>query len=153
MRERHKIEFHPLTGKVSPLGYEIVDTDVEHEHVKQVMANWYLNMEHRAWIIMDMDMREDEMHDLDQDDVDRTMSGTFIIRNARGEIVDRVSSAVVKVSNEIENADPLWIEKRDPEYDVKLKEKQRDWDQADYRSRRRFIRRLERPDYDPDIPF
>ena len=93
------------------------------------------------------------MPEVSQEDADRFMSGMFIVRDTRGNIVDKITSTVVKVSDEMEGADPLWFRRREPGYEAELEEAERlRVQRAEERSRRR-IREIESAGYDPDFPF
>lgn len=102
MRDRYEIQFYPLNMEAGPLGYDRVDRYVDEDDTRQVMANWYVNIEEQLFR---------NIEDVEQEGVDWYLTGVFIVRNAKGDVVERVTSNVVKSSPEIDTADPRWFEK------------------------------------------
>lgn len=106
MTKKFKIEFYPMNGGAGPLGYNEVDSSVLAEDIRQVMANWYVNIESQYY---------GNFEDIEEDEVDWHMTGVFIVRDAAQRIVDRVTSDSVKQYPEIATADPLWFQKGEPD--------------------------------------
>ena len=78
------------------------------------------------------------------------MAGCFVVRDGRGNVVDRVTSDTVRDSEEIQTADPLWVQRRDPDFVRREAE-------AAERYRLELIERMEsaanRADDDDPVPF
>ena len=104
MCDRYEIQFYPLNTDPGPLGFDRVDSYVHKDDTRQIMANWYVNSEEEFFRYAD---------DVGQGAVDWCLTGVFIVRNAKGDIVERVTSNVVKSSPEIDTADPRWSETPD----------------------------------------
>ena len=102
MRDLYEIQFYPLNEDAGPLGYESVDRNVAAGDIRQIMANWYVNISAQFFR---------NIEDVEQDLVDWHLTGLFVVRNAAGAVIERVTSDVVKSSPEIVTADPLWFEK------------------------------------------
>lgn len=101
MLDLYEIQFYPLNKEPGPLGYDSVDKRVTRGNVRQVMANWYVN-------IATQFVRNVE--DVEQELIDWYLTGVFIVRNADGDVIERVASDIVKSSPEIDTANPLWFE-------------------------------------------
>ncbi|MFN3506619.1 MAG: hypothetical protein ACK4ZU_04020 [Allorhizobium sp.] len=111
------IEFYALQGPQSPLGFDAVDAGVLLADVAQVMANWYVNI--RTQYENNIHCHEDdfaEAVDEATEAAELLMTGCFVVRDSRGNVVDRVTSDVVRDSDEIQTADPLWVQRRDPDF-------------------------------------
>jgi hypothetical protein len=151
--ELYKIEFYGLQGHQSPVGFYTVDEEVALADVRQVMANWYCNQsEQLARYLYELHLGDDEVEtveDQDEDDMHAPFVGSFIVQDCRGRVVERVASEIVRHSPEMQTADPIWFERRDPDFERRETE-------AAERSRLERIRRIESAAYtahDDDLPF
>lgn len=131
MTELYNIEFYGIHESQSPLGFVAVDEGVALTDVRQVMANWYFNhSEQYAQFIYEVQLgREDrdpdepvEVKDDNDEDVHAPFVGAFIVRDSHGRVIERVASEIVRHSPEMSTADPLWFERRDPDYERKKAE-------------------------------
>jgi hypothetical protein len=52
---------------------------------------------------------------LSTDDMHAPFVGSFIVRDSRGRVLERVASEIVRYSPEMTDADPAWLERRDPD--------------------------------------
>lgn len=117
MTDVYKIEFYALQGPQSPLGFDAVDAGVLLDDVPQVMANWYVNI--RTQYENNIHCHEDDFAEAVEEATEAAelfMTGCFVVRDSNGNVVDRVTSDVVRDSKEIQTADPLWVQRRDPDF-------------------------------------
>jgi hypothetical protein len=113
----YKIEFYGLQGPQSPLGFDAVDEGVSSVDFAQVMANWYVNI--RTQHENNIHCHEDDFAAAVEEATaaaDLFMAGCFVVRDGRGDVVDRVTSVTVRDSEEIQTADPRWVQRRDPDF-------------------------------------
>lgn len=101
----YTIEFYSIINTNPPYGCEIVDNNATEANLRQIMANWYVNIETQFF---------QNIEELDQEDADWLLQGVFIVRDKYCDIIDRVASDTVRLSPEIETADPEWFEKNSP---------------------------------------
>lgn len=99
----YRIEFYPINSTSGALGYDLVEQDVAGVDLRQIMANWYVNIETQYF---------QNFEEFEQEDVDWCLQGVFIVRDRHYEIIHRVTSEMVKFSTEIETADPVWFQKK-----------------------------------------
>lgn len=151
MTDVYKIEFYGLQGPQSPLGFDAVDEGVLLADVAQVMANWYVNI--RTQYENNIHCHEDDFAEAVEEATEAAelfMAGCFVVRDGRGNVVDRVTSGTVRDSEEIQTADPLWVQRRDPDFVRREAE-------AAERYRLELIERMEsaanRADDDDPVPF
>lgn len=99
----YRIEFYPINGTPGQLGYDLVEHGVTEMDLRQIMANWYVNIETQYF---------QNFEEIEQEDVDWCLQGLFIVRDRHYEITHRVTSDMVKLSPEIVTADPVWFKRK-----------------------------------------
>lgn len=110
MCEKFCIEFYYLNEPVPPLGHSLVDQFVSKEDMKQVMANWYMNVTEQDARILYSYYEPGEPYDLEEE-LQYRFCGCFIVRDKSGAVIQRVRSDEVRLSAEIATADPVWFER------------------------------------------
>ena len=143
--ENYNVEFHWRKD----LDVETVDMGIPLSDVRQIMANWYSCVE--SDFIANHCWREEDF----AEEIEYASSvshlflvGEFVVSDCRGNVVERFNADVIRACDEINTADTLWKERRDPDYERKEAEKLERWRQSE-------IRDLISPEYelDKDIPF
>lgn len=119
----YTVEFHWRNGTERDFGFDTVDKGLSGPDVRQVMANWYALVE-SCYIGNSCFHEEDYAEEIEYaaSISHLFLAGEFVVRDNRGDVVERVDADVVRASLEVETADTQWIERRDPDYERKREE-------------------------------
>lgn len=144
LSEKFFIEFYYVNEPIPPLGYSLVDQFVSKDDLRQVMANWYVNLTEQEARILYEYHEPGELYFLEEE-LQYRFCGCFIVRDKSGAVIQRVRSDEVRLSAEIATADPVWFERHNG-----IGEKSTQGDNA---SGTLTESRTKLSDLDEDIPF